>query len=137
MAIIAGKELFVGSKTGASTGPPHFKCRWSFIMKLFQPVTFALLLLGTPLLAVAAVADAPNDQTTVAAQTDTDISNRVKHALQSDSILKSYEIMVTSNDAAVELSGEVNKQAEVDQALRVATAVAGVKSVNNRLTIKE
>lgn len=106
-------------------------------MKLIQPVTLALLLLGTPLLAIAAVADAKNDQTTVAAQTDTDISNRVKHALQGDSMLKSYEIMVTSNDASVELSGEVAKQAEVDQALRVATAVAGVKSVNNRLTIKE
>jgi osmotically-inducible protein OsmY len=45
--------------------------------------------------------------------------------------------MVTSKDAAVELSGEVKQQSEIDQALRVATAVAGVKSVNMRLTLEE
>jgi osmotically-inducible protein OsmY len=105
-------------------------------MKFIQPITIALLLLGTPMLAVAVVADTKGDQTMVAAQTDTDISNRVKHALQSDNILKSYDIMVTSNDAAVELSGIVKMQAEIDQALRVATAVAGVKSVNNRLALQ-
>ncbi len=105
-------------------------------MKLLQPITLALLFMGTPLLAIAATADAKNDTTVVAPQTDIDISNRVKHALQSDNILKSYEIMVTSKDAAVELSGVVKQQAEIDQALRVATAVAGVKSVNNRLTLK-
>ncbi|MFN6969895.1 MAG: BON domain-containing protein [Rheinheimera sp.] len=105
-------------------------------MKFIQPVTLSLLLLATPLWAFAAVQDAKNDQTMVAAQTDIDISNRVKHALQSDGILKSYEIMVTSKDAAIELSGVVKQQAEIDQALRVATAVAGVKSVNNRLTLQ-
>jgi hyperosmotically inducible protein len=105
-------------------------------MKLIQPITIALLLMGTPMLALAVVSDTKGDQTMVAEQTDTDISNRVKHALQGDNILKSYEIMVTSNDAAVELSGVVKQQAEIDQALRVATAVAGVKSVNNRLTLK-
>lgn len=105
-------------------------------MKFIQPITLALLLLGTSLITVAAVADPKADQTTVAAQTDTDISNRVKHALQGDNILKSYEIMVTSKDAAVELSGVVKQQSEIDQALRVATAVAGVKSVNMRLTLK-
>lgn len=107
-------------------------------MKITQPITLALLLAATPIWAVAAVAtaDTKNDQTMVAAQTDIDISNRVKHALQQDNILKSYEIMVTSKDAAIELSGEVKQQSEIDQALRVATAVAGVKSVNNRLTLK-
>ncbi len=105
-------------------------------MKIFQPVTLVILLLGTPLLALADVSDTKGDTTVIAAQTDMDISNRVKHALQSDNILKSYEIMVTSKDAAIELSGVVKQQAEIDQALRVATAIAGVKSVNNRLTLK-
>lgn len=105
-------------------------------MKFIQPVTIALLLIVSPLWSAAAIAQTQNDQTMVAAQTDMDISNRVKHALQNDSILKSYEIMVTSKDAAIELSGVVKQQAEIDQALRVATAVAGVKSVNNRLTLK-
>jgi hyperosmotically inducible protein len=106
------------------------------MMKFIQPVTIALLLIGSPLWSAAAIAETQNDQTMVAAQTDMDISNRVKDALQKDSILKSYEIMVTSKDAAIELSGVVKQQAEIDQALRVATAVAGVKSVNNRLTLK-
>lgn len=105
-------------------------------MKFIQPVTIALLFMGTPMLALAEISDTKDDQTMVAAQTDTDISNRVKHALQGDNILKSYDIMVTSNDAAVELSGIVKMQSEIDQALRVATAVAGVKSVNNRLTLQ-
>ncbi len=105
-------------------------------MKFIQPVTIALLLISTPLWSVNAIAETQNDQTMVAAQTDMDISNRVKHALQNDNILKNYEIMVTSKDAAIELSGVVKQQAEIDQALRVATAVAGVKSVNNRLTLK-
>ncbi|MBU1437589.1 MAG: BON domain-containing protein [Gammaproteobacteria bacterium] len=106
-------------------------------MKLIHSVTVALMILATPLVTVAAQSDNKAEPTVVAEQTDIDISNRVKHALQSDNILKSYEIMVTSKDAAVELSGEVKQQSEIDQALRVATAVAGVKSVNMRLTLEE
>ena len=54
----------------------------------------------------------------------------------SDSTLKVNEINVETFKGVVQLSGFVRSQADIDQAIKVARGVAGVKSVKNDMRIK-
>ena len=54
----------------------------------------------------------------------------------SDSTLKVNEINVETFKGVVQLSGFVRSQADIDQAVKVARGVAGVKSVKNNMRIK-
>ena len=67
---------------------------------------------------------------------DTVITGKVKAAIFNEPTLKSAEINVETFKGVVQLSGFVRSQADIDQAVRVARGVAGVKSVKNDMRIK-
>jgi osmotically-inducible protein OsmY len=67
---------------------------------------------------------------------DTVITAKVKTAILGDSTLKSTEINVETFKGIVQLSGFVNSQADVNQAVVVAKNVHGVKSVKNDMRVK-
>ena len=67
---------------------------------------------------------------------DTVITTKVKAAILNDPALKSAEINVETFKGTVQLSGFVTNQAAVNQAVVVARAVGGVKSVKNDMRIK-
>jgi len=67
---------------------------------------------------------------------DSVISAKVKSAIFSDSTLKVNEINVETFKGVVQLSGFVRSQADIDEAVKVAQGVAGVKSVKNDMRIK-
>jgi osmotically-inducible protein OsmY len=67
---------------------------------------------------------------------DSVITTKVKAAILNDSTLKVNEINVETFKGVVQLSGFVRSQADIDQAVRVARGVAGVKSVKNDMRIK-
>jgi osmotically-inducible protein OsmY len=67
---------------------------------------------------------------------DTVITTKVKSAILNDPALKSAEINVETFKGTVQLSGFVTNQAAVNQAVVVARAVGGVKSVKNDMRIK-
>ena len=67
---------------------------------------------------------------------DSVITAKVKAAIFDDSTLKVNEINVETFKGVVQLSGFVRSQADIDQAVRVARGVAGVKSVKNDMRIK-
>ena len=67
---------------------------------------------------------------------DSVITAKVKSAIFSDSTLKVNEINVETFKGVVQLSGFVRSQADIDQAIKVARGVAGVKSVKNDMRIK-
>jgi hyperosmotically inducible protein len=67
---------------------------------------------------------------------DTLITTKVKAALIGDARTKAYQIEVTTNKGRVELGGFVDTSNAKTAATEVATAVAGVKSVSNGLTVK-
>jgi osmotically-inducible protein OsmY len=67
---------------------------------------------------------------------DTVITAKVKAAILNDPALKSAEINVETFKGTVQLSGFVTNQAAVNQAVVVARAVGGVKSVKNDMRIK-
>jgi hyperosmotically inducible protein len=68
---------------------------------------------------------------------DTVVTTRVKTALLADADIKSFDISVLTFNGEVQLSGFVNNQGQIDQAVRIAGAAEGATSVKNELTIKQ
>ena len=67
---------------------------------------------------------------------DSVITAKVKAAIYNDATLKVNEINVETFKGVVQLSGFVRSQADIDQAVKVAREVAGVKSVKNDMRLK-
>ena len=64
------------------------------------------------------------------------ITGKVKTALIADPDVKALKIDVDTKDHVVTLNGTADKQANADKAVTIAQGIEGVKSVENRLTIK-
>jgi osmotically-inducible protein OsmY len=67
---------------------------------------------------------------------DSVITTKVKAAIFNEPGLKVSEINVETFKGAVQLSGFVNSRADIKSAVRVASAVGGVKSVTNEMQVK-
>lgn len=65
------------------------------------------------------------------------ITTKVKSALLGDPNVKSLDIAVVTRKGEVQLSGFVNSQVQIDQAIAVAHKVEGVTSVTNEMNIKK
>lgn len=68
---------------------------------------------------------------------DAAITAKVKTALIGEPGLKALQINVDTANGVVTLSGAVDSPTKVDRATQVAQAIHGVKSVDNRLTVKQ
>jgi hyperosmotically inducible protein len=68
---------------------------------------------------------------------DTVVTTKVKSALFADPEIKSFDLKVETRKGAVQLSGFVNNQAQVERAIATTRAVEGVKSVENGISLKE
>jgi hyperosmotically inducible protein len=79
----------------------------------------------------------PPASTTVGTEIDdTVVTTKVKSALLADPDIKSFDLKVETRKGAVQLSGFVDNQAQVDRALAATRAVEGVKSVENNIALK-
>lgn len=67
---------------------------------------------------------------------DTAVTTRVKTALLADPDIKSLDISVLTVEGAVQLTGFVNSQAQIDRAAALAAAAEGARSVKNELKVK-
>jgi hyperosmotically inducible periplasmic protein len=56
--------------------------------------------------------------------------------LLSDDLVKSFDLQVETRKGVVQLSGFVDSQAQIDQAVALTRAVAGVTDVENGVTLK-
>jgi osmotically-inducible protein OsmY len=68
---------------------------------------------------------------------DGDVTSSVKTALQADSAVKGFDISVSTLKGDVKLSGMVDTQAQVDQALMLTRAVPGVNAVQDELKLRK
>lgn len=68
---------------------------------------------------------------------DKEISSHVRHALRHDPEYKFPDINVTTYKGVVQLSGFANTSAQKSRAGDVAKSVAGVKEVENNITVKQ
>ena len=67
---------------------------------------------------------------------DTAITAKVKTAFLADTDVKGLQVEVDTRDGVVTLSGTLDKAANVERAATLAKGIEGVKSVDNRLTVK-
>ncbi len=67
---------------------------------------------------------------------DTVITTKVKAAIFNEPTLKSMEINVETFKGAVQLSGFVKSQADINRAVEVTRGIKGVSSVKNDMRIK-
>ena len=70
-----------------------------------------------------------------AANPDTELASRVKTALGSESSINVHRIDVTSESGVVTLYGTADNAHQRARAEEIAAAVAGVRSVKNKLAI--
>ena len=68
---------------------------------------------------------------------DAAITAKVKTAIIGEPGLKALQINVDTANGVVVLSGAVDSPTSVDRANQIAQAVEGVKSVDNRLTVRQ
>jgi hyperosmotically inducible protein len=82
-------------------------------------------------------ARAPAASTTVGTEIDDSVvTARVKSALLADPDVKSLEIKVDTRKGQVQLSGFIDTQARVDNAIALTRKVEGVKGVENAMSVK-
>jgi osmotically-inducible protein OsmY len=67
---------------------------------------------------------------------DSVITTKVKAAIFNEPGLKVSEVQVETFKGVVQLSGFVSSRADIQGAVRVASAVGGVKSVTNDMQLK-
>lgn len=68
---------------------------------------------------------------------DTVITARAKAALLADESIRSLDIGVITRQGEVQLSGFVNNQSQIDSAVALVSAIAGVSHVSNEMSIKK
>jgi hyperosmotically inducible protein len=92
--------------------------------------------LAFALVSVVGCAGTPQKEGTGEYVDDTVITTKVKSAIFSEPTLKSAEINVETFKGAVQLSGFVSSQADINKAIDVTRTVGGVKSVKNDMRLK-
>lgn len=86
---------------------------------------------------VAVPSQPPPATTTVGTEIDDSVmTTAIKAALLAEATLKSMDVMVETRKGEVQLSGFVDDQHQITLAETVARGVAGVKTVDNKLSIK-
>jgi len=110
-------------------------------MKTSLPAsTFAFLLGLTGVIAIGGLAGGcaatPTSDSTGQYVDDTTITTKVKSALLGDDAVKSFEIKVETVKGVVQLSGFVDTSDQKSAAEKDASAVSGVKNVQNNLIVK-
>ena len=68
---------------------------------------------------------------------DAVITSSVKTALMAEPGIKSLDISVLTYKGEVQLTGFVNNQSQIDQAVTIARSTEGASSVKNELRIKQ
>ncbi|SFU80191.1 BON domain-containing protein [Pseudoduganella namucuonensis] len=94
------------------------------------------LLSALTLSALAACASTPTTESTGEYIDDSVVTANVKAAMVLQPELKASEINVETYKGAVQLSGFVSSQEDIDKAVAAARSINGVKSVTNDMRLK-
>ena len=68
---------------------------------------------------------------------DAVVTTRVKTVLLGDPDIKSFDLKVETRKGAVQLSGFVDSQTQIDRAVAAARTVEGVKNIDNSISVKQ
>lgn len=103
---------------------------------MFRLKTFATLVAAVVLMTTLGCASTPHHEGSGEYVDDSVITTKVKAAIFNEPGLKVSEVKVQTFKGNVQLSGFVSSRADIKSAVRVATAVNGVKSVTNDMQLK-
>jgi osmotically-inducible protein OsmY len=103
-------------------------------MKISNRIT--TFILSVAVVALAGCASTPSKEGTGEYVDDAVVTTKVKAAIFNEPTLKSSEINVETFKGAVQLSGFVNSQSDINKAADVARHVHGVASVKNDMRVK-
>ncbi len=107
------------------------------ILVLSTTLAGALAMLGGGCSKTPEVTGTPTPTTTVGTEIDDSvITATVKSALLADPDVKSFDFKVETRKGEVQLSGFVDGQTQVDRAISIARGVAGVKGIDNKVSMK-
>ena len=67
---------------------------------------------------------------------DATLTTQVKVALLTDNLLSAFEVKVNTQSGIVTLSGEVDKPETIQRAIKLTSAIPGVKAINTHLMVK-
>lgn len=67
---------------------------------------------------------------------DAVITSGIKSALVADPLVKGFDLQVETRKGVVQLSGFVDSQAQIDQAVALARSVVGVTEIENSVSLK-
>jgi osmotically-inducible protein OsmY len=98
--------------------------------------TFTTFVAATMLIVAAGCASTRTHEGTGQYVDDSVITTKVKSAILGEPGLKVSEINVETFKGVVQLSGFVSSRSDIDSAVRVASAVNGVKTVKNDMSVK-
>lgn len=88
------------------------------------------------LFGMAACSKAP-EPTATANVSDIDVTEHVKTVLHQTESLKGLDITVVTLKGDVRLTGVVDNQSQIDDALRIARAAEGSHTIHDELTIRK
>jgi hypothetical protein len=98
-----------------------------------------LLVIGCTKLPVPATPTAPimESQVPVGNLSDVDVTEHVQMALKQNESLKPFNISVITLKGDVRLSGVLDSQVQIDDAIKIARSAAGTHAVHDELTLKK
>lgn len=100
------------------------------------PVLSLALLSAGALVATTGCASTRTQESTGQYFDDAALTTKVKAAFVEDKTVSAARINVETFKGVVQLSGFANNQGEIDQAVSIASAIPGVKSVKNDIRLK-
>jgi hyperosmotically inducible protein len=134
VGLVAGALLVGCEKTSTTTSTPAGTATTTTV----SPSPGATAAMGTASSAATSAMNSASSAMSNAgtALSDTALTAKVKTALLADDNVKGLRIDVETNNGVVVLVGTADTPANQERASVVARGVEGVKSVDNRLTVK-
>lgn len=103
---------------------------------MYQTRYYAAVVVTLALMLSLGCTSSPTQESTGEYVDNSVITARVKTAIFKEPSLKSAEINVESFKGVVQLSGFVSSQSDINRAVEIASAVDGVKSVQDDMQLK-
>lgn len=85
---------------------------------------------------LAGLAAASSDTVHVA-DADADVTKHVKTALRQAQALEGFDVAVVTTKGDVRLTGVLDNQAQIDEAIRIARAADGAHTIHDELTVRK
>jgi osmotically-inducible protein OsmY len=104
---------------------------------LFAAAIAATVVVGGCSKSPQATATTPAASAAVGNVSDIDVTEHVKAALNQNDSLKGFDINVVTLKGDVRLTGVLDSQAQINEAIKIARASDGAHSIHDELTIKK